>query len=152
MITDHVIRFRYSTTGYFEDDFSYAIDETNARGYTDIKVEEFKSHLEIRTPKIVCRVVRHRMLVHLYDSEENLLCADEKGFHWEENEDYGGNIVQMSKIAQKGEHFYGLGDKATKFNMRDKRLENWGSDIYGYDVNSDPLYKKYSFLYRDAQK
>mgnify|MGYP000844554154 CR=1 FL=1 len=41
IITDNIIRFRFATEGYFEEDFSYAIDKENC------KIDWSKSGVEI---------------------------------------------------------------------------------------------------------
>ena len=40
VVRDSVLRFRYSTTGVFENDFSYGVTIHASRGYNQLKVEE----------------------------------------------------------------------------------------------------------------
>ena len=44
-----MIRFRYTTKGYFSNDFSYAIDKTQSHGYNNLEVTEEKDHYKIKT-------------------------------------------------------------------------------------------------------
>jgi alpha-glucosidase (family GH31 glycosyl hydrolase) len=51
----------------------------------------------------------------------------------------------MSKASKDGECFYGLGDKATKMNLKGKRLENFATDQYAFQ-KIKPLYKVVPFI------
>ena len=146
VMTDSMIRFRYATTGLFEEDFSYAINRKYIPVLNKMDVKEDDKSLLITTEKVIVKISKENLKVAIYDTDMNLINEDEKGFHWEEHAEYGGNIVQMSKQVQPSEHFYGLGDKPVHMNMRGKRLQNWGSDVYGFAKNQDPLYKNIPFF------
>ena len=51
---DSVLRFRYTTTGIFENDFSYAITKYASRGYNYLEVSADDSHYIITTKKLIC--------------------------------------------------------------------------------------------------
>ncbi|HLA55714.1 MAG TPA: glycoside hydrolase family 31 protein [Flavobacterium sp.] len=142
---DSLLRFRYTTKGYFSNDFSYAIDKTQSHGYNFLEVKEEDKHYEIRTSKVVCKIQKEDMRIDIFDLEGNSILEDELGFHWEESYQFGGNIVKMSKVSKEGECFYGLGDKATHLNLKGKRLENWATDQYAFHKDQEPLYKVVPF-------
>jgi alpha-glucosidase len=146
-ISDDILRFRYATDGYFEDDFSYAISEKYNHKVGDVVLKETTDSIELHTETLVCRVSKSNLAIDISDQNGNLILEDEKGFHWERNQEHGGNIVQMTKKIQTKEMFYGLGDKPTDLNIKGKRFENWGTDNYGYEKNADPLYKSIPFYY-----
>ncbi len=146
VLRDSVIRFRYSTTGNFEKDFSYAITKYASSGYNKLLIEEEKGKYVITTSKLICKISKQNLEVTLYDAlDGTLINEEEAGFHWEENYQYGGNIVKMSKVAQNGESYYGLGDKPVHLNLKGKRYENWVTDSYAYGKDSDPIYKAIPF-------
>ena len=146
VIRDSVIRFRYSTTGKFERDFSYGITIHASRGYSFLKVSEDDTHYIITTSKLICKVEKQSLQVSLYDAKDlKLINQDEIGFHWEESYEYGGDIVKMSKACQKSESFYGLGDKPVDVNLKGKRFENWATDSYAFGKDTDPIYKAIPF-------
>ena len=147
VISDHILRFRYTPDGYFHNDFSYAIDESFSFDPAEYELEENVDCYYLRTRAVVCRIAKANLAVSIYDLNGNVINEDEKGFHWEGNDKYGGHIVQMTKKLQQKEVFYGMGDKATDLNIRGKRFENWGTDRYGYAKNSDPLYKNIPVYY-----
>ncbi|WP_124981123.1 glycoside hydrolase family 31 protein [Nonlabens xiamenensis] len=143
---DSVLRFKYGTGGKLVKDFSYAVSEEGNRGYNKLEVVEKNDHYEITTAKIVCHISKLDLRSRIFDLAGNIVCEDELGFHYEESYQYGGEIVKMSKKAQPGESYYGLGDKPADNNLRAKRFELWGTDQYAFGKNTDPLYKNIPFF------
>jgi alpha-glucosidase len=145
VLRDSLIRFRYTTKGYFSNDFSYAIDKSHSHGYNFLQVTESENFYQIKTSKVVCRIQKIDLRVSILDLNDNIILEDELGFHWEESYEYGGNIIKMSKASKDGECFYGLGDKATQLNLKGKRLENFATDQYAFQKEQEPLYKVVPF-------
>lgn len=147
IFSDDIIRFRYATDGYFENDFSYAIaDEFNFE-IKKLKYSEGKKYYKIKTSTLEIKISKLDFRITIFNKEGTIICQDEKGFHWERNESYGGNTVKMSKVAFSDEKYYGLGDKPTQLNLRGQKFENWGSDTYGFEENTDPIYRNIPFYY-----
>jgi alpha-glucosidase len=145
VLRDSMLRFRFTTKGYFSNDFSYAIDKSHTHGYNFLEVTESLDYYQIKTSKILCRIQKADLRSSIFDLYENIILEDELGFHWEECYEYGGNIVKMSKSSKDGESFYGLGDKATQLNLKGKRLENFATDQYAFHKDQEPLYKVVPF-------
>lgn len=145
VLEDDIIRVRYILDGLVDDDFSYALN-VKFEGKVDyIKVNELSELVQIVTSKIKIEVAKKNLSLTFKDLKDNIINQDEKGFHWEDNYVHGGSIVQMSKVVQIEERFFGLGDKPSKLSLRGKRVQNWGSDTYGYQKDEDPLYKNIPF-------
>jgi alpha-glucosidase len=145
IISDHIIRLRYSTDGRFDEDFSYAV---NGKYKSEIKFLDFieeGTYFEIQTAHLKVRINKLNLKITFLDLQNKIINQDEKGFHWEENSHFGGNIVKMSKVVQVSENYFGLGDKPTKLNLRGKRIQNWNTDEYGFSNGRDPLYKAIPF-------
>lgn len=145
ILRDSVFRFRYTTKGYFSEDFSYAVDLAQPHGYNELDFTEEVDRFEIRTSKLRCIINKIDCKTCIYDLEGNKLLEDERGFHWEEAYEYGDFSVKMTKFIKPGELFYGLGDKATNLCINGKRFENWVTDQYAFQKNQDPLYKTIPF-------
>lgn len=145
IISPDIIRFRYAVEGLFPDDFSYALNKKfqPESGQHKLIEEELDYKIQTETTQIIIR--KSDANTTICDLSGHVILQDEKGFHWEDNYAQGGHIVKMSKIAQHGESFYGLGDKPMHLNLRGKRLQNWGSDVYGFAKDQDPLYKNIPF-------
>ncbi|GMN11825.1 glycoside hydrolase family 31 protein [Croceitalea sp. MTPC9] len=145
VMRDSAIRFRYATEHVFEPDFSYAISDNVSLGYNELDVKEEPPEYVITTGKIKIYIKKANLKVQITDLEDNIINEDEKGFHWEESYDYGGNIVKMSKVTQSAESYYGMGDKASHTNLKGKRVSNWNTDSYAYGKDQEPLYKSIPF-------
>lgn len=146
VLRDSVLRFRYTTTGTFDKDFSYAITKYASTGYNHLTIEEDEHHYKVTTSKLICHIAKEDLRVSLYDAKDNeLINQDEAGFHWEESYEFGGNIVKMSKSSNDGESYYGLGDKPNHLNLKGKRYQNWVTDSYAYGKDTDPIYKAIPF-------
>ena len=145
VLRNSALRFRYATEEVFQPDFSYAISENASRGYNHLEVSETKTEYLIETSKIKVLVDKKSLRIQISDLEGNIINEDEIGFHWEENYEYGGNTVKMSKITQNAESYYGLGDKATQSILKGKRVNNWCTDQNAYGKHQDPLYKAVPF-------
>ncbi|NKI26367.1 DUF4968 domain-containing protein [Arenibacter sp. 6A1] len=145
VLRDSAFRFRYATENIFEPDFSYAISESASIGYNKLEVEETVTEYLIITAKLKILVDKRTLRIQISDLEGTIINEDELGFHWEENYQFGGNTVKMSKITQNAESFYGMGDKATHSNLKGKRVNNWVTDQYAFSKDQDPLYKAIPF-------
>jgi len=146
VLRDSILRFRYTTNINFDKDFSYAIDERASRGYNHLSTKEDDNNYIITTSKLICNIQKNDLRIVIYDVvDKSIISQDEFGFHWEESYEFGGNIVKMSKVAQEGESYYGLGDKPVHSNLRGKRFENWATDSYAFGRSTDPIYKTIPF-------
>ena len=145
ILRDSVVRFRYATEYVFEPDFSYAISEDVNLGYNELTVKDEIPEYVITTSKIKIYINKANLKVQIADLDNVILVEDELGFHWEENFDYGGNVVKMSKVCHSGESYYGMGDKASHTNLKGKRINNWVTDSYAYGKDQEPLYKSIPF-------
>ncbi len=147
VLRDSVLRFRYTTTGTFENDFSYAITKYASTGYNNLEIEDQKEFYNITTSKLICKIAKADLHVTIYDAKDNTLISnDELGFHWEESYEFGSNVVKMSKTINDRESYYGLGDKPVHLNLKGKRFENWVTDSYAFGKGTDPIYKAIPFF------
>jgi len=146
VLRDSVLRFRYTTTGTFENDFSYAITKYASTGYNKLVIEDKETYFEVTTSKLICRISKENLSVSIYDAHDmTLINQDEIGFHWEESYEFGGNIVKMSKVVNERESYFGLGDKPEHLNLKGKRFQNWVTDSYAFGKHTDPIYKAIPF-------
>lgn len=126
VLRDSVFRFRYTTVGKFDNDFSYAIDRNASRGYNHLEISEDDEKYIVSTSRLICHIYKLDLRKSIIDAiDSSVICEDELGFHWEESYELGGDIVKMSKAAKNGESYYGLGDKPSHLNLKGRRFENW---------------------------
>ncbi len=146
-VTDYILRFRYAIDGFFEKDFSYAIDPDFVSPIVAFEIEKTFASIKIKTPSVVCEVAIENFAISISNHEGKLINADKEGFYWESNEQYGSCNIGVSKRLQEKEAYYGLGDKPTNLNLKKGRFENWGTDAFAYEKGADPLYKNIPFYY-----
>lgn len=145
ILTDDIVRFRYGIDNVLENDFSYAISTTFKKSILNLDTSESDELYIIHTSTLDIEITKNNSSIRIKNKDGEVINEDEKGFHWEDNPTFGGHIVEMSKNIQHTESFFGLGDKAVKSNMRGRRFRNWGSDVYGFTKDQDPLYKNIPF-------
>jgi len=146
VVSDKIIRFRFAPYGNFQRDFSYSHAHQYEGKVDQLELLEEESHFVLLTSKLDCIIQKEYLLIKILDKNGLIISEDEKGFHWEDHKKYGGEIVFNTRKGQAGEHFYGLGDKPTDNDIREKRFENWGKDTYAFGKDSDPLYKNIPFF------
>lgn len=144
----NIVRFRYSPDGRFEDDFSYALkkEEPPENPNYEFELKEVEDRFYISTSEIDVEISK-TLHITIRDKQGKLINEDEAGVTWEDNHQYGGHVVHCTKKIQEQEEFFGLGDKPCRSHLRGLRAEMWGSDTYGYEKNTDPLYKNIPFYY-----
>jgi alpha-glucosidase len=143
--TDSILRFRYAADGFFQKDFSYAVSKYFRIKLISLEFKEHNDFYEIETAKVICRIYKANLSITLMNKDQEVILEDELGFHWQHYLLKGGKINYCSKKIQPDESFYGMGDKPTELNVRGKYFENYGSDVYGYVKDTDPLYKNIPF-------
>ncbi len=144
VLTHDIIKFRYANQGYFEDDFSYAVTDFEPEELTtDFKVRS--TYFAIRTKNLKLYIYKNNLTTKIHDSSDHVLLDDEKGYHWQEEKQHGGNVVISTKKSHPDEAYFGLGDKTGALNLRGTRRQLWGTDCYGYGNDTDPVYKNIPF-------
>ena len=144
ILSHDILKFRYGNFGYFEDDFSYAVTDFEPELIAS-EIKARSSYFSIRTERLKCHVYKENLKIKIFDSEDNVLLEDEKGYHWQEEKTFGGNVVISTKKLGNADKFFGLGDKTGSLNLKGTRRELWGTDCYGYGNDTDPVYKNIPF-------
>ncbi|MVT12462.1 glycoside hydrolase family 31 protein [Chitinophaga tropicalis] len=147
IISDKIIRFRYAADGKFQRDFSYAVSDRMEESPVNFGLHEFEENFEVYTDVLRIYISRDDLRLTITDAEGRIINQDELGFHWQYYLQKGGKIIYCSKQIQEDECFFGMGDKPTDLNLHGKRLENFGTDAYGFQKDTDPLYRNIPFYY-----
>ncbi|HRI27236.1 MAG TPA: glycoside hydrolase family 31 protein [Chitinophagales bacterium] len=148
VITDTIIRFRYSIDGEFDPDFSYALNPQFTPQPPTVHYVQTEHAIEIYTGKLCCVVSKHRLLLRIYDLNGNAICEDDTGFYLRESILEGITEVKVTKKAPLGKMYLGLGDKPhLSNNLRGKAFENWCTDASHYQADTDAIYRAIPFYY-----
>ncbi len=143
-LTDSLVRFRFTTLGFFPKDFSYAIDPDFQPRQARVNILETTSEITLETRSLTVKLTREGLKTTLLDAAGNVLLNDDKGFHWQQGRD-GNDIVMMSKQSKVEESYFGLGDKTCNLNLRGERTVNWVTDSFAFGTQTKALYRSIPF-------
>ncbi len=147
-LAEHTFRFRYAPEGTFERDFSYLLDPNAAYESPAFTLSEETDYLSLRTSGLICHIDKKALQISVYDAETNLLLNEDAApFQARKSILHGLEKVKVSKTAAPGEAYFGLGDKSCALNLRGQQLQNWNTDSFGYQADTDPLYRSIPFYY-----
>jgi alpha-glucosidase len=141
-----LLRIRYKSGPYWERDFSYALDPSKVllHDLNAFQVEDAHSTFFIVTSKLRIKVDKLSLLLSVDDNNQVVLSNDQM-LDYNINYEEGSCEITYRKELLQGEHIYGLGDKSCAADLRGKKTEIWGTDNYGFESWSDPLYKNIPF-------
>lgn len=136
---ENIFRIQVSQNDAFEDyPFSVIMDPKE----TSCQYQEHTEELQLRTDRIHVEVQRSPFRISFFDSSGALLNADDKdfGISW-----LGHKVTNYKQLAQD-EKFIGLGEKGGGLNRRGSSYDNWNSDAFGFNNDTDPLYVSTPFF------
>ncbi|HUN64617.1 MAG TPA: glycoside hydrolase family 31 protein [Bacteroidota bacterium] len=141
IVTPAVVRVRFSPTGRFTSDSSWAV--IGRPGTPEFRAEETPTHIRILTGDLRLDIGKSPCRLSVSTADGTFLFADDtlRGTGW------SGSAVTVWKQISAGEHFYGLGEKSNAFEKSGSALSMWNSDIPAYSENTDPLYQDIPFYY-----
>ncbi len=147
------IRFRFSTTGRFESETSYAVLDTSHQPDSP-KVLQTSEGLLLENAALKLKIDKKDCHLTILD-KTNLQIFTTQGvdtvFSAHETMQRGTTKVKFNATMQPKERFFGLGDKSCDLNLRGKAFENWCTDAFGFSPESDPLYRAVPFYYGISQ-
>ena len=117
-------------------------------------LKETSDLITITTDELEVVIRRSPLLIEFRDAHTHqLLNADERPMSYDANgrltsmlfDPKAGMFVAASKKLGFDEHFYGLGEKAARFDKRRLSFVNWNSDTPGYAEGKDPIYQTIPF-------
>jgi alpha-glucosidase len=129
-----------------ERDHSWAIAKTawDAPKWT---VKEEPGDLLIATEELEVAVHRSPLLIEFRDARTHrTINADALPMMWDPH--VNGQRLSTVAVAKKlgfDEHFYGLGEKAARFDKRRGQFTMWNSDTPAYKEGTDPIYQDIPF-------
>jgi alpha-glucosidase len=117
-------------------------------------VNESSDVITITTDELEVAIRRSPLLIEFRDARTHqLLNADERPMSYDAKgrltsimfDPTAGRFVAAAKKLGFDEHFYGLGEKASRLDKRRSSFINWNSDTPGYTEGKDPIYQTIPF-------
>jgi len=133
-----IVRVRLAAPGGdFAPDETYAMDPAPAfRPTASLEVVVGDDEVRLRTPSLSVRARRDTCRLRFEDREGYPIVEDEAGAAWG-----AAGAAALSLRLRPDERIFGLGDKPSALDRRGRRYENWATDAFGFQRDSDPLYK-----------
>ena len=144
-----ILRFTYLAPGQTPQPHQYMladIDKHPAPENTSISIRESLPYLEAETEALLLYIDRSDLRIKIYEKATQRLLSEDAAPYYSCSSIMKGNLGQkMVKRAQQGERFFGFGDKSGRLNLRGQKLENWNTDAFGFEKDTDPLYRSVPF-------
>ena len=138
-LSPDIVRVRTRTGADFPPPFSYVIEPTDWPQPL-LRSEESSEHFTIRSDNMVCVVHKETCRLVFQTADGRTISEDKSGIGWREHE------VRWSRCLPEAEWCFGLGQRASRLNLRGKRLHLWNADPQpGYERDADPLYMSIPF-------
>lgn len=143
-----IIRIRYAVNAPFNQESSYAILDQKSDERILFEVKEMANFIEVSTGKLHCKIAKNNLQLQIYETaSQTLLLEEALPFAARSTILNGIEYLKVSHRARTGEMYLGLGDKTCSMNLRGHTLQNWNTDSFGYQKNTDPLYRSVPFYY-----
>lgn len=142
-----IVRLCYSPDGSFQRDFSYAIDPAYRPAKIRATLHEGDDEYVIATDLLQVVVEKSNLKLRIFDAEDRLMLEDEQGYSAQRSVMRGWRKIRHRFKNPKKAAYMGLGDKACGVNLSGRRFENWCTDAFGFDKDTDPLYRAVPFYY-----
>ena len=135
-LTEAVLRVRMARNGHWPEDASWAVPQA---------VRQHKAPVQItaggfRTPSLRVLVDPATLQLTITDTAGRTIMADTP-----QPVRFDGPGFTLAKVLPAGEHIYGLGDKTGDFDRRGQSFVNWNTDAWGFQRDTDPIYKSIPF-------
>ena len=142
VLAPDLIRVRAAFLGKLPDrDHSWAI-EKSSWDVPHWDLAEDSGALRISTAELEVVVHRSPLQIEFRDVKtDQTINADQSPMRF----DPQSGVVAAAKKLGFDEHFYGLGEKATRLDKRRGEFTMWNSDTFGYQEGTDPVYQSIPF-------
>ena len=148
IVSESIFRFKYSTNSSNANSPSYALQPKPSTP-PPYSFEKGLGDFKISTDQLHCLISRSDMRIRVLDRNNDNIVLNEDALPFTGRRTIlaGTEWNKIRKKVQTEEVFYGLGDKSGPLNLRGQKLENWNTDSFGYEADTDPLYRSIPFYY-----
>ena len=160
VLEDQLVRVRLRPAGGYLEPRTWAIapsagrdvawegrarDDLSGFSCPAAKVQTQNGEVTLKTAGLSLRLRPDPLALHWQDAQGRPLLNDRETSAYFTSSRTGA--VRHYLARDRGERYYGLGDKTGPLNLHGRRLRTLGLDALGYDPQSgDPLYKHWPFV------
>jgi alpha-glucosidase len=135
-LTDSILRVRVARGHAFGEDASWAVPAAVRAGRAAIQ----STGDGFRTSALAVHVDAVTLRLTVTDLNGRTIVSDGT-----EPVRFEGQRFALRKTLPIGEHIYGLGDKTKNFDRRGESFVDWNTDAWGFQRDTDPIYKSIPF-------
>jgi alpha-glucosidase len=135
-LTDSILRVRAAPGHRWSEDSSWAVPAAVRAERVPVRA----SAEGFSTGALAVHVDPTRLALTVTDLAGRTLIADAA-----EPVRFDGPRFTLSKALPLGVHIYGLGDKTGNFDRRGESFVDWNTDAWGFQRDTDPIYKSIPF-------
>jgi alpha-glucosidase len=135
-LTDSIIRVRVTRDRDWPEDASWAVPSEVRHQRVAIQ----RTGEGFRTSALQVRLVPSTLSLSVTDLQGREIVSDS-----DNPVTITADGFSLKKVLRPTEHIYGLGDKTGNFDRRGQSFVNWNTDAYGFQRDTDPIYKSIPF-------
>jgi len=140
ILSDDLVRIRFTQNSSFCTDFSYAVSKTDWN--VDFNFIETNTYYEFTTKELKVILEKNPLRLSFCDIDGNIISQDDKSFRI----GYSGTEIEAFKEISPNEKFMGLGEKTRDLDKRGNYYKMWNTDHPFYTAKDDPLYQSIPFF------
>jgi len=135
-LTDSILRVRVARDGKWPEDASWAVAAAVRRLSATVRA----SNDGFSTSAVSVQLDPSTLRLTVKDPGGRIIIADDAG-----PAQFDGARFTLRKTLPLGERIYGLGDKTGNFDRRGQSFVDWNTDAWGFQRDTDPIYKSIPF-------
>jgi alpha-glucosidase len=135
-LTPSILRVRVATGGRWSEDASWAVPQAVRAMRAPVQRAEYG----FSTGSLAVRFQPGSLAFTVTDAEGRVVVADHP-----QSLRLDGARFTLAKALPLGQHIFGLGDKTGSFDRRGESFVDWNTDAWGFQRDTDPIYKSIPF-------
>jgi alpha-glucosidase len=135
-LTDSILRVRITRDRDWPEDASWAVPPSVRHNHAAVQATSDG----FRTSALQVHLIPSMLSLSVTDANGRELVSDAY-----DPVTITANGFSLRKLLRPGEHIYGMGDKTGSFDRRGESFVNWNTDAYGFQRDTDPIYKSIPF-------
>lgn len=140
ILSDDLVRVRFTQKNQFEKDFSYAVIKNDWN--KSFQSSEDNEKIIYTTNKLIIVIDKNPLRIIFKDLENNIISQD----HDFMGISVFGNEINTYKKLDTSDKFFGLGEKTGNLEKRGHSFKMWNTDFPAYGLRQDPLYSSIPFF------
>ncbi len=141
-LAPNLIRLRYAADGSFRPDHSFAVLPDAFPDPPSAQINDAPDSVTFDTGSLRVHITKSPLRISFLDRQGHLISEDAPQYPVA----FNGTAFRVYKSMPVDEHYFGLGDKTGPLDRREIAYTDWNTDMFGFQVSTDPIYKSIPFF------